>query len=235
MKQLYSNYDKHAIADLPVEVFTGRIIVILSAGEAQRAAAYLMRFPCLGIDTETRPNFRPGAMNPVSLLQVSTPDTCFLFRLNHIGLPQPLVHLLGTSGPQKIGLSLSDDWAQLRRRVDFKPGNYLELQDYVKRLGIADMSLQKLYANIFGRKISKSQRLTNWDADVLTDRQKVYAATDAWACLRLYDEVNRLLTTRDFQLIDLSTSTCRHNDIPTYRHFETPKPQLESHHPSSQQ
>ena len=140
-------------------------------------------------------------MNPVSLLQVSTLDTCFLFRLNRIGLPPCVVRLLADRGTQKVGLSLHDDWAQLRRRADFEPGNYLELQDYVKRIGIEDMSLQKLYANIFGRKISKSQRLTNWDADVLTEGQKLYAATDAWTCLRLYDEINRLLTTRDYELV----------------------------------
>lgn len=201
MRQIFQHFDKAAIAQLPVEAFGGRIIVILSAGEVGRAADYLMRAPRIGIDTETRPTFHRGAMHPVALLQVSTPDTCFLFRLNRIGLPPQLVRLLSAEGPQKIGLSLADDWHQLCRRADFQPGNYLELQDYVKRLGVADMSLQKLYANLLGRKISKSQRLTNWEADVLTERQKVYAATDAWACLRLYDEINRLLTTRDFCLI----------------------------------
>ena len=201
MRQIYQYFDKHGIADLPVEEFKGRIIVILGQGEVNRAVDYLMRFPRIGIDTETRPNFRPGGMNPVSLLQVSTDTTCFLFRLNRIGLPEPLVRMLSADGPLKVGLSLSDDWNQLRRRVDFQPGNYLDLQDYVKQLGIADMSLQKLYANIMGRKISKTQRLTNWDGDVLTDRQKVYAATDAWACLRLYDEINGLLATHDFELV----------------------------------
>ena len=142
-------------------------------------------------------------MNPVALLQVATPDTCFLFRLNQIGLPACVIHLLSEKTPQKIGLSLNDDWTQLRRRIDFKPSNYVELQDYVKQLGIADMSLQKLYANLFGQKISKNQRLSNWEADVLTEAQKRYAATDAWACLNLFDEINRLLTTRDYRLIPI--------------------------------
>ncbi|MBR1755764.1 MAG: 3'-5' exonuclease domain-containing protein 2 [Bacteroidaceae bacterium] len=201
MKTIYSHYDKNAIAALPKVLFEGRIIVIQSVGEARRAVDYLLRFPRLGIDTETRPNFKPGGMNPVGLLQVSTPDTCFLFRLNRIGLPASVVRLLTDESVQKIGLSLHDDWAQLRRRTDFEPGNYVELQDYVKRLGIEDMSLQKLYANLFGQKISKSQRLTNWDADVLTEAQKRYAATDAWACLQLFAEVTRLSERRDYQLI----------------------------------
>ena len=201
MKTIYSHFDKHAIATLPKALFEGRIIVIQSVGEARRAVTYLSRFPRLGIDTETRPNFKPGGMNPVGLLQVATSDTCFLFRLNYIGLPECVIRLLSDPGVEKLGLSLHDDWAQLRRRTDFEPGNYVDLQDYVKKLGIQDMSLQKLYANLFGQKISKTQRLTNWDADVLTEAQKRYAATDAWACLKLFNEINRLISTRDYELI----------------------------------
>ena len=203
MKTLFEKIDKRLVVELPKVQFEGRIIVIQSEGEARKAVDYLQTCARLGIDTETRPNFKPGSMNPVALLQVATPDTCFLFRLNQIGLPACVIRLLSEKTPQKIGLSLNDDWTQLRRRIDFKPSNYVELQDYVKRLGIADMSLQKLYANLFGQKISKNQRLSNWEADVLTEAQKRYAATDAWACLNLFDEINRLLTTRDYRLIPI--------------------------------
>ncbi len=201
MKTIYQKFDKRTIVELPKVQFDGRIIVIQSVGEAQRAVDYLLRFPRLGVDTETRPNFKPGGMNPVALLQVSTPDTCFLFRLNHIGLPSCILQLLSDTGTQKVGLSLHDDWAQLRRRKEFEPQNWLDLQDYVKPLGIVDMSLQKIYANLFHQKISKTQRLSNWEADVLSEPQKRYAATDAWSCLKIYDEINRLLTTRDYKLI----------------------------------
>ncbi len=207
MKTIYDKFDKKTVATLPKDEFGGRVIVIQSVGEARRAVDYLLRFPRLGIDTETRPNFKPGAMNPVALLQVATPDTCFLFRLNFIGLPSCLVRLLTDSSSQRIGLSLHDDWSQLRRRADFEPVNYVEMQDYVKQLGIEDMSLQKLYANLFRRKISKTQRLTNWEADVLTEPQKRYAATDAWACLKMYDEINRLLTTGDFKLVKVGAQS----------------------------
>lgn len=201
MKTIYSHYDKSAISALPKVQFEGRIIVIQSIGEARRAVDYLLRAPRLGIDTETRPNFKPGGMNPVSLLQVSTPDTCFLFRLVRIGLPDCVVRLLADTSVQKVGLSLHDDWAQLRRRQDFEPGKYLELQDYVRKLGIEDMSLQKLYANFFGMRIRKREQLSNWERDVLTDAQKLYAATDAWACISLYEELLRLEATGDYRLV----------------------------------
>jgi len=201
VKRIFDKYNKKAIPTLPVTHFEGRMIVIQSEGEAQRAVDYLLTFPRVGIDTETRPNFKPGGMNPVALLQVSTDNTCFLFRLNQIGLPKSVVRLFTDPSTLKVGLSLHDDWAQLCKRTEFKPVNFLDLQDYVKPLGIIDMSLQKLYANLFGQKISKNQRLSNWEADVLTEAQKLYAATDAWACLKLYDEIGRLLTTHDYELI----------------------------------
>lgn len=201
MKTLLNKFDKREIAALPRVLFDGRIIVIQSEGEADRAVDYLLTFPLLGIDTETRPSFRRGRVNKVALLQVSTHDTCFLFRLNRIGMPQSLLRLLQDEHGLKVGLSLRDDLISLHRREDFAPGNFLDLQDYVKQFGIEDLSLQKLYANIFGQKITKGQRLTNWEADVLTNGQKLYAATDAWACIRIYEELGRLRQTRGYRLV----------------------------------
>ena len=88
------------------------------------------------------------------------------------------------------------DFAIVRRCIhtsaDFEPKGYLELQQSVAEMGIEAQSLQKVFAILFGRRISKSQRLSNWEADVLTDAQKLYAATDAWACVRIYEELERL-------------------------------------------
>ena len=131
-------------------------------------------------------------MNPVALMQVSTLDSCFLFRLNYIGLPDCLVDLLESDKLLKVGLSLQDDFRQLTRRRSINPCGYVELQQMVREFGITDMSLAKLYANLFNCRISKSQQLSNWEADVLNERQKRYAATDAWACVRIYNELNRI-------------------------------------------
>lgn len=193
MKTLVSRYDKKLIGQLPKVLFQGRIIVIQSNDEAQKAIKYLLSQSILGIDTETKPIFKKGCgMNPVALLQISTHDTCFLFRLNHIGFTDELVELMSSDRVLKVGLSLKDDFAQLNRRKPFKPGKHVELQSMVKEMGIIDQSLQKLYANFFSQRISKTQQLSNWEADVLTEAQKRYAATDAWACIQLYVEINRL-------------------------------------------
>lgn len=192
MRTLYNKFDKKVLADLPVITFDKKIVVINSEFEAQKAVDFLLKQTVIGIDTETRPTFQRGNSHQVALLQVSTQDLCFLFRLNHIGLPDCLVQLLSDEQVMKIGLSLKDDIAALKQRRDFNPRNFLELQQFVKEFGIEDMSLQKLYANVFQQKISKKQRLTNWEADILSDKQKLYAATDAWACVKLYNELNAI-------------------------------------------
>ena len=196
-------------------VFPGRKIVIISEGEAERAVDYLLRQSVLGFDTETRPSFKKGRTNMVALLQVSTYDTCFLFRLNRIGLCPAVVRLLESTSVKKVGLSWKDDLMGLHRRGDFSADGFTDLQDHMKELGIVDMSLAKLYANIFGERISKREQLSNWEADVLSEKQQNYAATDAWACLRLYDEYERLKQTGDYELIVVPEEQPANDDTET--------------------
>lgn len=200
MKKIYDKFDKSIINSLPLVTFPGKIIVVLNEYEAERAVEYLLSCDVLGVDTETRPAFRKGNNHKVALLQVATRKECFLFRLNHLGLPKSLLRLLSNKQVPMIGLSWHDDLMSLHRREQFEPGWFIDIQDIIGNLGIVDKSLQKLYANLFGEKISKRQRLTNWEADVLTDRQKEYAAIDAWACIKLYDEIMNLLATKEYEL-----------------------------------
>lgn len=191
MAEYQPTIDKKLISEMSKVTFPGRIIIIYSAEEARKAVAYLNRCEVVGVDTETRPSFKKGKINDVALLQISTSDTCFLFRLNRIGIPDFLEEFL-LNDVLKIGLSLRDDFNMLRRanKKDPRVGNWIELQDYVGRFGIEEKSLQKIYAILFGKKISKSQRLSNWEADVLTEAQQQYAATDAWATLEIYMKLN---------------------------------------------
>ena len=193
--------DKAEVAEMEVVTFDGRIIVIQTEAEAEKAVNYLLANPMVGLDTETRPSFKRGTMNKVALLQVSTYDTCFLFRLNMIGMCPPIVRLLSHPTLVKVGLSLKDDIRMLHHVGEFASNNFIDLQDIVGQVGIRDMSLQKIYANLFGQKISKRQRLTNWEADVLNDAQKAYAAIDAWACLKIYDRIEELKALGGYKVI----------------------------------
>ncbi|WP_455641317.1 3'-5' exonuclease [Parabacteroides sp.] len=191
MTQYTHSISKEEISLLEIEEFKGRIIVIDTEKDADKAAIYLSGCKAVGFDTETRPSFKKGTRYKISLMQISTDEACFLFRLNRIGIPQSLEDFLVNEKILKIGLSLRDDFGAIRKRKDIKPANFLDLQNYVGQFGIEDASLQKIYAILFDKKISKGQRLSNWDADVLTEQQKKYAALDAWACLKIYNQLNQ--------------------------------------------
>ena len=211
---IYNKFDKKLIGELPRVDFPGRIVVVLSESEANRAVDYLLSASLLGVDTETRPSFKKGFNHEVALLQVCDDDICFLFRLNIIGMTPSIIRLLEDTTVPKVGLSLHDDIMMLHRRVQFTPGRFIDLQDLVGAFGIEDRSLQKLYANIFGMRIVKRQQLSNWEADVLNDKQKRYAATDAWTCINIYRELVRLRETGDYQLVINEEQNDIQKDIP---------------------
>lgn len=192
--------DKDELKELPKAIFSGQIHVVQSEAETKKAVDYLKSRQAIGIDSETRPTFTKGQSHKVALLQISSENCCFLFRLNMIGLSQPLVDLLENPNVIKVGLSLKDDFMMLHKRAPFTQRNCIELQDYVRQFGIQDKSLQKIYAILFKQKISKSQRLSNWEADVLSDNQKQYAATDAWACLKIYNLLQELKRTGNYEI-----------------------------------
>ena len=202
MKQIRNTITKAEIATMPKVLFEGRIFVIYTEADADKAVEYLQTQQIVGVDTETRPSFKRGTTHKVALLQIATADTCFLFRLNRIGMPASLQDFL-MSDTLKIGLSLKDDFMMLRRRKNMhaEEGNWIELQDYVGRFGIEDRSLQKIYANLFGQKISKNQRLSNWEAETLTEGQMKYAATDAWACVEIYRCLAEMERTGDYEVV----------------------------------
>ena len=136
----------------------------------------------------------------MALLQISSEEHCFLFRLNLTGLTLPVITLLENPSVTKVGLSLRDDFMKLHKRAPFEQHACIELLVYVRAFGIQDKSLQKISAILFGEKLSKSQRLSNWEAETLTEPQKLYAATDAWACLNIYNKLQELKRTGDFEI-----------------------------------
>lgn len=184
--------EKEAVNELPLVEYDGNIYVIDALSQVNAAIAHLRKFQLIGFDTETRPSFRRGENHKLALIQLATPTESFLFRISKLkGIPLKLKELLEDELCQKVGLSTHDDIHQMRRICKMNPSGFIEIQDIVKQFGIADLSLQKVYAILFGKKISKGQRLTNWEADSLTPQQLRYAAIDAWACIDIY---NRLMS-----------------------------------------
>ena len=169
--------------------FPGKIRVIDSLGfEFFKAVRYLRRQKVIGFDTESRPCFSPGQPHyGVSLLQLSGPDKAFLFRVKLMGdIPKQLRAILSDEGIVKVGAAVNDDVRGLEKHHDFPPRSFVDLQKIVWEYGIKDKSVKKMAAIILGIRISKTQQLSNWEADKLSDAQKAYAATDAWVCREMY-------------------------------------------------
>ena len=178
--------DKAAIQTLPVTFFEGEVIVVDKPEMVADAAEYLRQHTVLGVDTEARPSFKRGVHYPTALVQIATLERCYLFRLTHVGMPIEIAEIFANPDICKVGLAFKDDITGLRRRRDFKPANCVDLQSMVCKYGIMELGLQKIFAIIFGKKISKSQQLTNWENSHLTPEQARYASTDAWATLSIY-------------------------------------------------
>ncbi|WP_295961713.1 3'-5' exonuclease [uncultured Alistipes sp.] len=176
-------------AALPAIEFKGEIRIIEHERDIVPACKFLMKQSVIGFDTETRPSFRPGVTFRVSLLQLSTPQLCFLFRLNRIPLAKPLLQVLESKEILKIGADVAGDLRSLRQIRHFRDGGFVDLQTIAPEWGIGEKSLRKLSAIVLGQRVSKAQRLSNWEATTLTDKQKLYAATDAWVCTAIYDRL----------------------------------------------
>ena len=189
--QYIVSISKADLALLPPAAYHGEIHIVDTIDKIPDAVRSLRAADIIGFDTETRPSFKKGQSFQVSLLQLSTRTECFLFRLNMIGLPQDIKDILEDEHKLKIGVSLHDDFHNLHKLYDMKPQGFIDLQSYVKDYDIIDNSLSRIYAILFGKRISKGQRLTNWEAPELTSHQQEYASLDAYACIQIYDHLNQ--------------------------------------------
>ena len=168
--------------------FPGKIFVIDSVGaEFNRAIAYLRSQKVIGFDTETRPCFGPNQPRyGVALLQLSGPEKAYLFRIKNMGMHRRLCNLLADKRIIKVGAARHDDIRGLQKLREFEPGSFVDLQKIVWEYGIKDKSVKKMTAIILGFRISKTQQLSNWEAEALSESQCKYAATDAWVCREMY-------------------------------------------------
>lgn len=177
-------------AALPVAQFGGEIVVVDHPEQIEAACKELAQEPILGFDTETRPSFKAGVHYRVALLQLSTPKRCFLFRLCRIPLEKPILRLLEDPKILKIGAAVGGDLTALKELRHFREAGFVDLQSIVHQWGIEEKSIRKMSAIVLGRRVSKAQRLSNWEATSLTPQQQMYAATDAWVCDRIYKRLN---------------------------------------------
>lgn len=186
-EKAFVSINKEQLCLLPAEEYSGDIVLVDSPVKLTKAIKKLKNAPIIGFDTETRPSFRKGQTYKVSLIQLYAPDCCYLFRTNEIGYPKDLIDILEDEKILKVGLSIHDDFHNLNKVAEIFPKGFIDLQSFVKDFKIADNSLSRLYGILFDKRISKSQRLTNWEAPELSEAQQKYAALDAYACIKIYN------------------------------------------------
>jgi ribonuclease D len=201
MVEIYSKIDKTELAEMPKVEFTGAIKIIDTVEKADAAIAELSQYSVVGFDTETKPSFKRGITNKVSLLQLATDEVAYLFRLHLIGITDSIVDFLQNENILKIGISVRDDFQALRKKREIEPKGFVEIQEIAARMGIDDRSLQKIYALLFRERISKSQRLSNWELETLTESQMQYAAIDAWATIKIYRYLKQIIDEKNFKVI----------------------------------
>ena len=193
-QQHISNEDT---AKLPAVLFDGPIVIVDDEKQVEAACRDLASSPVLGFDTETRPSFKAGVTYRVALLQLSTPRRCYLFRLNRMRFEKQLVKLLENKAILKIGADVAGDIRSLLALRRFRPGGFVDLQQLAPDWDIEEKSLRKLSAIVLGKRVSKAQRLSNWEAAQLTEKQMRYAATDAWICPEIYRTLQHTLKPND--------------------------------------
>ena len=179
------------VAALPTAEFAGRIVVVDDESKIEAACRDLSSCTVVGFDTETRPSFKAGVTNKVSLLQLSTPETCYLFRLNRIRLDNRILKILTAKRIVKVGADVAGDMRSLHVLRSFREQGFVDLQQRAAGSGIEEKSLRKLAAITLGLRVSKAQRLSNWEAATLTPQQMMYAAVDAWICIEILRRLER--------------------------------------------
>lgn len=189
-KRAIVTINKDKLANLPAAEYKGEIVLVDQESKVKEAVEVLKNSPIIGFDTETRPSFRKGLYYNVALIQLCTQDKCYLFRTNIIGYPKELIEILENPNLLKVGLSIHDDFHNLRKVTELNPQGFVDLQPYVKEFKIADNSLSRVFGILFGERISKGQRLSNWESSELSESQQSYAALDAYACIRIYEYLN---------------------------------------------
>ena len=192
---------KEEINALPLATFQGDIITVNKPNECSDAIEELRKEAYIGFDTETRPSFTKNKSYKVSLLQLSTPNKVFLFRLKNLGLPRNLSYLLNDPSHFKIGLALNQDIKSLQELTPFKARSFIDLQTLAKKSNIEVLSLRGLCGLFLGMRLSKKAKLTNWENKFLSKAQLRYAALDAWVSREIFFEMEKN------QLFNLKTVT----------------------------
>jgi ribonuclease D len=174
------------INSLSVINFEGKVVVVNSLEQEREIAEQLRKESCIGFDTESRPSFKKGICYPISLLQLATSSTAYLFQLKKTGFSDHLAELLEDEAIKKVGIGIKHDLDKLKELRDINTNGFIDLSKLAEKKGIIQVGARALTARYIKRRLVKSAQKTNWSKSELTPKQQRYAACDAWICLQIY-------------------------------------------------
>ena len=191
----YKKLSKNEINLLPQTQFNGDVEVLSSNDNVQAAVNYLMNYDLIGFDTETKPTFVKGPLNPPSILQLACIDKVYIFQLDNESLYKKLFPILSNENITKCGVSVDRDLIELMYLSPFDPLSFVDLGNIARDNDVPHHGLRGLVAMFLKHRISKGAQISDWSKTVLSPSQITYAATDAWISLKLFEafEQNDLL------------------------------------------
>ena len=191
----YKKLSKNEINSLPQIKFNGDVEVLSSNDNVQAAVNYLMNYDLIGFDTETKPTFVKGPLNPPSIMQLACIDKVYIFQLDNENLYKKLFPILSNENITKCGVSVDRDLIELMYLSPFDPLSFVDLGNIARDNDVPHHGLRGLVAMFLKHRISKGAQISDWSKTVLSQSQITYAATDAWISLKLFEafEQNDLL------------------------------------------
>lgn len=180
---------KDEVMERPLMSFEGKIVIAADEKSIAEAVAEINEHEVVGFDTESKPTFKKGQQRNISLIQVAIPNKVFLLRTMKDGMTNPVHRLLENESILKVGIGLLDDYNLLNKMRRFTPTGFEDLNDTLEDLGAQNIGARNLAAMILNIRISKSAQTSNWESEVLSEKQLKYAATDAWICLEIYNKL----------------------------------------------
>ncbi|HMQ01256.1 MAG TPA: 3'-5' exonuclease [Cyclobacteriaceae bacterium] len=187
--EIRTRISNEELDQLPLRAYEGKVSVITEITQLTKAFKEIRQHDFVGFDTETKPTFKRGQWHPVALMQIATEERVYLIRNLQTGITEEVLHFMEDEMKTKAGIALRDDLYELKKLKQFKPKGFIDLGTLARGIGIEQQGLKSLAGIFLGFRISKSMRVTNWEAKELTEKQIIYAATDAWVCLELYKKL----------------------------------------------
>jgi len=177
---------KEYINSLPVIHFDGKVQVINETTIADKIIKKISREKMVGFDTESKPSFKAGVSHPISLIQIATLKSSFLFQVNGNEILPLLKPILTSTKIKKVGVGLAHDINKLESFNGISLRGLIDLSLIAREKGIIQTGARGLTARYLQRRLVKTAQTTNWARSELTEKQKNYAAIDAWVCLKIY-------------------------------------------------